>query len=1200
MPDKIKSFEDLVNEVNSAKSELEKLCSDTITNIDKQKVKEIQWNLETYRKALTRFESEISQEEKENMTEKINGIESSLAEIDTWIELTEQVPVEPVEDTTEDWKTRKDWIKKARERLKEKGNKIKKNENWERKKALIGLWGVWWVRFVGRQVWKSRIDWYSDMTRKQKRKARKKWKRENREVGDFWERPLWKTLKRGGIFGGAYYLIRWLISWKLGLKDIGEWGLRWKHEKVEESEKQVALYEELSEKEREQYEVIWWKVNDMFEETIWAKEISLGYNNDTQLWRISNNVKFRQWKEPVNYKWLVPYCMDCDAKNIKEILSEWDISEYIFNKDLETFKNKIRSNTRLRDHLYHFAENLQSFQVLGITPWKTKWEKIMEWIDSGNIQERGEELDFFFRQYLKVLTFLKDKQKLLQYKIAEDIISRDWYEKDWKKKNFPTSESDRMKFIKKVFDNDEKRFKENIEKDSTYKKYMESQIKWCYNILVSNWILRAKKTESWNESMTENNQEEKEKPEKISWDLAYRLTRLDDQADDLLQVDDDKTIVDRWIAEFDDNWKLDRTKKDLIELCDDISDDIANERWTGFFQEYFDWLCYAINMEDHNKELIRKQTWLDDSIDKMKKVLDTYKEKIKWWDIKKEDLENLRKTSLDYVAMKKEIEIATFTMTEVKSDATNRFVRGFNTVSMAAARWWKSAYNLLFADGGWEDAVSLITISGVVYLVAKPGKRILLPALQTSKWVLVKWLEWLGWVWWKMTMPSLMLRRNIHNSKLPYINKKSFFLNQVLKWHVGWDDNLFKLAHDEFGIDIKPKIDSMSTDDMKDIIKRSGKVSDSKLNKMSVKDMKKILKKTNPELFERSMPELIQKLLQNDFNTNITLEQAEMLREYRDYKKLRKLMFEQDISQNTTITQRWFHRRSTYTYNIKENNLDDIRDIHKNINRIKCRNNEPFLEWQKFVKKLLRNVKTEWDLTDIYNVSENIIKALGDKSETYCKTLMKFYKRSSDIKKILNEHTIDYNQLDDALAAAKATYYTSKANKAIRGTDDLKHFIEEIISAEKYVESSWVSQADEFMEWINRFRKEFTGLDADEFKKSYKAIKHLLSEFSVWADSGTALFKTINAFKILKTIDEPVEISGTTKKLSKIISEGNIDDILEALNKIKNSWRYSKYTGEIDSLLSTFKSIKNLNKIDEIWEALSAVKKIFKIVSKVF
>lgn len=1129
-----KDLSNLEWEVQSTAEELANLASKVAEWVDESKVQNLKDTINKHKETLRDIKKDLDTltwDEKKEKEEQIQKLEAELQDLERsiWDIETAAASVPEADNwgTPEWWDWDKPKERKLRNWFEEQRKCVTSSEEWKNNKGTNILRVVWWVWIIWWTValFKRIFHWKSDKSRDNDGK----W---------FWQRPFGKTLKRIWIIGSGYYLVHGLITWKWNPKDIAEWGLTWRKERVKDAEDQVNDYESLSEEEREKYETVGGKVNDMFEKTIWSKEISLWYENDTQLWRISNNVKFKQWKWPANYKWLVPYCMDCDSDNIGEVLSESDINEYIFNKDLSELKNDLKGSlkSKLGKLLYPFAEHLQSFQVFGTQPWKSMWEKIEAWLESGDEKERQEELNLFFRQYFKVLTFLKDKQTLLQYKVAEEILSRDWYVKDWKKKDMPTKESDKAKFIKKALE-DEDWFKENIEKDSSYKQYMDWKIKWCYGILQSKWILNTKPNE-W----------EEEQVEPISKDLAYRLTKLDEHADDLLQVDDDETVVDKWISEFDKEWNINKTKSDLIELCDDFSDDIANESWTWFFQEYFDWVCYAANMEDKNREEIWNESWLWDRIDEMKQVFESYKEKIKSWEVTKQDLEELKKISMEYVAMKKEVEVATFTMTKVKSEAPNRLARMFNTLLMAWKRRCTSVMNILRNWWSFWDWVSLIVISWTVYLVSKPGKRILVPAATAATWTLEKVADWVSRAWWKMMTPSWLLKKQLASMKGSLASKQSFFLHHVLNWHVGGEERLLEAARDTFKIEAT------------------------------------------------SMPEVIQKML-SETNPNITIEQAEMLREYRDYRKLRRLMFDQQVSGNTIVTQRWFHRRGTYNFAVNETNLNTIRSINDNIKKMKGPNGKFFNEWQDFVKKLLRKVGKAGDLAEVYNVSDNIMKVLSLQWETYCKSILQFYKRSPEIEKALKSGSnLDISALDDALSTAKKLYYTRKAHSAIRESKDLEDLVNEIILTEKYIEKGWVWNADDMMSWINKFRKEITSLNADDFGKSYKAVKHLLTEIWTWAEWGTALMKTIKTFKIINEIDE---IPGETRKLSKIIWEGNIDEIIEALNKIRKSGKYVQHLDWIDSLLKTFKSIKNLNKLDDIWSALQAIRKIIKIFAQI-
>lgn len=94
-------------------------------------------------------------------------------------------------------------------------------------------------------------------------------------------------------------------------------------------------------------------------------------------------------------------------------------------------------------------------------------------------------------------------------------------------------------------------------------------------------------------------------------------------------------------------------KKDLIDTCNDLKDDMIDEFGTWFMQENLEWISYMANLDDSNKDLFLKETGLDKSANKYIESINIIREKIKSWTATKEDLENLKKASTEYFAFKK-------------------------------------------------------------------------------------------------------------------------------------------------------------------------------------------------------------------------------------------------------------------------------------------------------------------------------------------------------------------------------------------------------------------------------------------------------------------------------------------------------------------------------------------------------------------
>jgi hypothetical protein len=85
-------------------------------------------------------------------------------------------------------------------------------------------------------------------------------------------------------------------------------------------------------------------------------------------------------------------------------------------------------------------------------------------------------------------------------------------------------------------------------------------------------------------------------------------------------------------------------------------------------------------MSDSNKDMFLKETGLDKFADKYTKTMDDFKEKIKNGTATKEDLEKLKKMSSEYLAFKKELNLAIYTLTQIIDDNPDKISRTINTV----------------------------------------------------------------------------------------------------------------------------------------------------------------------------------------------------------------------------------------------------------------------------------------------------------------------------------------------------------------------------------------------------------------------------------------------------------------------------------------------------------------------------------------
>jgi hypothetical protein len=679
-----------------------------------------------------------------------------------------------------------------------------------------GFWAVW--------LWSKIIKWIGRLFKKKNNNES--------ETKDIEKKPWYKKWR--------WMWLIW-VWWFFGIKWLMDYFSN-KVDKTDTSVDQVSDYEKLTEDQKNKYEKIWNCTNDFYS-SIWNKEINMWYRDANYLWKISEDVKLKKWETPEKLAWVVPFCIDKDSENISKFLSERDLNVYLFSKNYKELKNKIKGWTvdRLESFLWPFANKLQSFEVFGMRPWKSLWENIQDWLNDDE-EWRQKELDFFFRQYTKVLTYVNDRKTALEYQIAEKSIKARWYDGDSR----PEDRKDQLDMIKDAL-SDKERFEKEIKDNEIYVSFLSSNLLWVWFILESNWLL--------------------------NWDMSDLLSQeviwpIDEESDDILKYDEDfkTTIIDKWIEEID-WWLSDWTKDDLIDTCDDLRDDMVDESWTWFLQENLEWISYACNMTDSNKDIFLKETWLDKFANKYTDTINEFREKIKNGTATKEDLEKLKKMSSEYLAFKKELNLAIYTLTQIRDDNPDRVGRFLNTIYKfftGLAESFSNIFTWNWTKWDWINFwVGISVILWSIYIIKHPG-RILL-------WTVNKTRQWITWVAWRPSLSSFWLKRKI-NSLSSFTDKKSFFQHYLFNWKIN--------------------------------------------------NKKKILRLADSQIWIRA--NTVEDLLKQLWVPN---EYVDQVWKYRSNKNLRKLMLKQYVSSHANINDRLFRRKSSKVFNFDTDALRKIKAI---------------------------------------------------------------------------------------------------------------------------------------------------------------------------------------------------------------------------------------------------------------------------------
>ena len=748
----ITNIEELQTRVEDTKNQIEK--SKELSSTEKmQKAKELESTISKIRSDLDALRISATPEElaeiktleasSEDMTLKFNKEFKEELSTLKW-EVVDDVKEEKKKENIEEVKKSNNKEKKEKSWIKTQRDKI---PDWGKKALKITGGIVWWVL-----VWKwiKKLFWRGK--EKPKNSEKKEW---------FWNHGIWKWLKWLGIWVWWFFGIKWLIDHFSNKVD-----------KTDTSVDQINSYEKLTDEQMEKYEGVWKNVNNFYW-NIWKKESDMWYEDNNSLWTISENITLKKWEEKKSYAWLVPFCIDKDSDNIWDFLWEGELNWYIFSKNYKELKLELKDWTtdRLEKFLWPFVTKLESFTWFASKVGESMGEKIKDWLnDDTQTAEHEKELSFFFRQYSKVLTYMQDRKIAMEYKLAEDVIKRSWY--DWDSR--PSDRNDQLEIIwDALWDKDW--FEKHIKDQKNYKEFLDSNILWSYSILKKNNISNDKPSEILKQNIIEP---------------------IDEETDDILQIDGAwVSIVDHSIQEVD-WWLSNTTKNDLVDTCDDLEDDMLDTNGTWLIQTHMDWLAEVLNMDDANKETFLKNTGLDKIANEYSSRISWFKEKIKAGIATKEDLQDLKELSTKYIALKKELALAIHTMGSIRSDNPDLMARLWTTVLKMFRSFWQSVLDI--ADDGWSvwDWVNIVLIWWVFYLTTRPLK-----ALKIGwKWVLKLWkvtgkvarggVRMLGG---RPALSSIWL-----NAKIKWLtrlsDKRSLFKYNLFNGGMGNEKNIMKKA----------------------------------------------------------------------------------------------------------------------------------------------------------------------------------------------------------------------------------------------------------------------------------------------------------------------------------------------------------------------------------------------------------------------
>lgn len=478
--------------------------------------------------------------------------------------------------------------------------------------ALVVWWIVgwavaaWnWIKWVWRKI--KNFFWFGDdeeeneeeaeaTEEKKTKKKKKKW---------FWESWFWKTIKYSAIWSavvGAWYRL-----WK----KFGWWG--WDKPTDSDSDKdKYEWYEEYirnpEHKEAfETYEQFWENV-DLVYNGLYQRELQAWYQDELEMERIA---KAQSWGEK-KYKWIVAFCLDNKFSKIENILSQ----NSSFKEALAWWVSSMVSYVKslwwdfMKTFVDSYLSKFKSWSLVSNLSISLS-EKIDKWIASND--ESKKELQYFFRQSIRIQTYLFEKRDQLIDKIAAENAVKYWLKKE-----------DILK--------DKEKYEKYILKDDTYNSFVNANIVNWMDILNRNNLFNSD-VSKWVTDSVKNLDKERDE---VLWNKEW--------GKDILQI----------VSEKQGKELTEEEKKKLASACDgiikDVDDNIIDAVEESAWNIYWD----LFRMGDANLREYLEKSWLDKLFQEYKIKILEMKGQLLNWNLSPEKIAALWNSINNMLALKKE------------------------------------------------------------------------------------------------------------------------------------------------------------------------------------------------------------------------------------------------------------------------------------------------------------------------------------------------------------------------------------------------------------------------------------------------------------------------------------------------------------------------------------------------------------------
>ena len=686
-------------------------------------------NIDTIRSSVSETKNKIHEYENLSPEERMaraRELETTISQIrkdlDSLKEDANQTNTQEIEQLEQEFnELQEQFNSKFKQELEDLQQDISENSNWsavdtddseiipsendkptwrERNKKTVLLW-AWtlWVWLLIRRWWKKR---------KERKEAEAWWSTssETKEKKPWYKRWRWVGLIWVAWFFGA----KWLLNYFKKSPDP-----------LDSPEEQLDSYlklKESNEKDYEQYEQLWGTINAFYEQAWNVEKEHFWFETDLELWAIWDSIKDKEKYGNIEAKGLVPYCLDNYYTNVDDLLSAGGVRKYLRNKKIEWYKQTIKAlwaewfSKTLVPYLAIFA-NFGTFGILSTDSSEQKMKKFFDWINEDSIETK-KQLDIFFRQYTKVLTYMADKKNALAMKHAMPIIQSQGY--DWE--SWPSDPKEQQELLLEAV-NDKKRVNTHL-KWTQYDLFLNSKILWASKILKDEWLLNSE----------------------ITPELQEIVENLDQDAENILGWFESNALFDAEVAV--NEWKTvdQNTKEWLSDICDNLIKDLWGEEEWSWRYDTFEYVFIALDLEDKDKETIMEESWMKDWFESIRTNIKNLQAEVAA-NPTKENIETLKKLTWEYLAMKKELHLAVYAMQEAKEnkDFIDHALDVLKWIWTFFGKFFESIWNIFSLDLSAWTLINFFVWSYVswqilVFIWRVSGKKILIKPwrLMTNIW----------------------------------------------------------------------------------------------------------------------------------------------------------------------------------------------------------------------------------------------------------------------------------------------------------------------------------------------------------------------------------------------------------------------------------------------------------------------------------